>query len=84
MGLFNKPTVDGILASFNKTVADLQALATGEREIAKGERERAIELFDSAEDREVEANRAEMIAGKILDLVTVDVFPSIDDPPTQG
>ena len=65
-----KKTVDGILSSINKNIADLSRFSDAQRALADHESEKAVQLQQSASDRKVEALRAESVAKKLTDLVS--------------
>lgn len=68
--MFGKKTVDSVLASFRKTIAELQAIG----EAQSLEVERLADVIAVAEiDRDIagrEANRAFVVAGKIESLIS--------------
>lgn len=67
--LFAKKTVDSILSSLNQNITDLRALSENERSTAAEETERAKELAYSADERRLQADRADGLADKLAALV---------------
>jgi hypothetical protein len=67
--MFNRKTVDGILASFNKTISDLNAVADQEINLWAVKGSESARLLKEAEVHRDESIRAGKIAEKIKALV---------------
>ena len=65
-----KKSVDSIVSSLNKNVADLRSFADSQRSEAQKEQQKANELQDSIVMRLKEVDRAEAVAGKISALLS--------------
>ena len=65
-----KKSVDSIVSSLNKNVADLLSFADSQRSEAQKEQQKADELQDSVVMRLKEVDRAEAVAGKISALLS--------------
>lgn len=67
--MFVKKTVDSIVASFNRNIADLRALASNMSESAAEHQRAAQEHKTDAETCLAEGQRAESVARKLEQLV---------------
>lgn len=67
--LFPRKTVDSVIGQFNKTIAELEAVAEREAAEHKSFLEQAAALKQRADDANVERARAESIKARVLSLV---------------
>lgn len=65
-----QPSVDGIVANFNKTVRKLEAVAADQERAAEREAEAAKLAAEREQTAKIEASRARAVASNLNNLVT--------------